>query len=142
MDIRAVTSHAFVQDNACKLLENVVKNVYNVSGKEPALLNFTEPLLKHSTLVTEQCSSPYKITEEQIDFFFHGCRVCPGEKTPPCSRMHVPPRAGSRCIIPSPLGPTGPFTDFYFSDLTVGMGCSPLRKRKLLKQHFRICQHN
>lgn len=91
MDIRAVTSHAFVQDNACKLLENVVKNVYNVSGKEPALLNFTEPLLKHSTLVTEQCSSPYKITEEQIDFFFHGCRVCPGEKTPPCSRMHVPP---------------------------------------------------
>lgn len=70
MDIRAVTSHAFVQDNACKLLENVVKNVYNVSGKEPALLNFTEPLLKHSTLVTEQCSSPYKITEEQTDFFF------------------------------------------------------------------------
>lgn len=70
MDIRAVTSHAFVQDNVCQVLENVVKNVYNVSGKEPTLLNFTEPLLNHSTLVTEQLSSPYKITEEQIDFFF------------------------------------------------------------------------
>lgn len=62
MDARAGPSHAFVQDSACQVLENVVKNVYNLSGKEPALLNLAEPPLNHYILGIEWLSSPYKIT--------------------------------------------------------------------------------
>lgn len=104
MDVRAVTSHAFVQDNACQVLENVVKNIYHVSGKEPAFLYFTDPPLNYSTLVIGQLSSPYKLAEEQIDFFFfHGHRVCPEGKTAP-TLVSMFPQGWYQVHHPIPFG--------------------------------------